>query len=252
MTILTVLEAYKDDRGNEILFSGRIASNIRITFTGSNNRLVVAPDAKLAKFAVQFDCDNGYFEIGGSDKAPAFGCSARIGQDAKIIIGRNVSATSACVLSAVEGVAVLIGNDVMFASSTEVRSDDGHPIFDVQTGKRLNHAKSITVGDHVWIAGRAVLLGGAEVGSGSVIGFGSVLKRKVPNNCIAVGAPAKVTRRNVAWERPHLSLTPPFYKPDSASVAKSNYWRVTEGDEPAPIPDKGGILSRLRQAVAAF
>lgn len=163
MTIVNILENYQDDHGNQIIHEGVNDAGIRITFSGSNNRLIVAPDAKLRGFNVDFDCDNGHFEIGGNDSAPAFSGSFRVGQDATILIGRNVSSTTGVHISSVEGNTVTIGDDVMFASGNEIRGDDGHPIFDVYTGKRVNTVQPIIVGNHVWVGGRAVILSGVCV-----------------------------------------------------------------------------------------
>jgi len=36
-----------------------------------------------------------------------------------------------------------------------------------------------------------------------------------------------VVRQHVAWERDHLSLRKPFYKPDASTVRKTRYWNLT-------------------------
>jgi hypothetical protein len=40
--------------------------------------------------------------------------------------------------------------------------------------------------------------------------------------------PARVIRTDIAWERPHLSLAKPYYKPDASTITKSPYWALTE------------------------
>lgn len=246
----TTLGSSIDELGNEIVYNGP-ARNVKVSFRGSNNKLVISDNANLGTFGAQFDCDNGYAEIGPSAGVPSLSAWLRVGQDAKIIIGPNVSTTSGCYISAVEGVTVELGSDVMLAAAIEIRSDDGHAIFDVRTGLRVNPSKSITIGSHVWIGAKATVLGGASIGDGSVIGLGSIVKGKVPNNCIAVGVPAKVVRRNVAWERPHLSLTRPYYKPDASTVTRSEYWNMTEPDATAMTPAAPGLLGRMLNALRA-
>lgn len=232
MIRLTSLSAYSDENGNRVEYGGpEKAAKLKIT--GSNNRLVVAPDARLGNLVIDFDCDNGYVQIGPSSGVPPFAASIRVGQDSRVIIGRNVSVTSGVAMSATEGTTITVGEDVMFASENQVRADDGHPIFDVHTGKRVNVSRSIHIGNHVWLGRGAVLLGGAQVGDGSVIGYGSIVTGVVPNNCIAAGVPARVIRRDVAWERPHLSLIKPYYKPDASTITRSPYWNVTRDDSVA-------------------
>ena len=46
----------------------------------------------------------------------------------------------------------------------------------------------------VWIAANAVVLGGVTIGDGAVIGAGSVVTKDIPDDCVAVGNPARVIR----------------------------------------------------------
>ncbi|MFJ7749055.1 acyltransferase [Arthrobacter sp. NPDC097144] len=232
MVVLNVLSAYKDDNNNRIAYDGPDILGVRIEFSGAGNTLTVAQNVRIDKLTVVFDCDNGTMSMGNS-RFGRFSGWIRIGQDSEVRLGENVTTTNTCVISAVEGTSVIVGDDVMLASENELRADDGHAIFDVHSEKRVNHSENIIVGNHVWLAKRAVLLGGARVGSGSVIGFGSLVSGAVPNNCVAAGVPARVIRRDVAWERPHLSLSRPYYKPDASSITKSDYWATTAAEEPA-------------------
>ena len=64
-----------------------------------------------------------------------------------------------------------------------------------------NHGKDVFVGDDVWIGQGASLLKGATIGSGSVLGYGSILTKQLESNTICSGAPAKVVKRNIIWDR---------------------------------------------------
>ena len=246
------LATYSDGAGNKIVYSGSIEQNIQIKFTGSNNLLVVTDGACIGRLSVDFDCHNGVLQIGSSHGVPAFSGSIRVGQDSKVLIGDNVSTTSTVAMSATEGTTIRVGDDVMFASENQIRADDGHPIFDVRTSKRVNVSKSITIGNHVWLARGAVVLGGASIGDGTVIGYGSIVTRKIPNNCVAAGVPAKVVRRDTAWERPHLSLIKPFYKPDASTVKKSKYWNLTEDEAPKASSRPTAAKRALRKALCTI
>ncbi|MGP9816127.1 acyltransferase [Glutamicibacter sp. 363] len=236
MIELTALSSYEDELGNRIESPTVFEKNITIKIRGKNNRVLVDPEAKIGRLDLVFDCDNGTLLIGPSKKK-GWQLNIRIGQDATVQIGRDLTTTAKALVSAVEGVTVRFGDDVMIASGNQFRADDGHPIFDVKTGKRINPAKDITVGSHVWIGAQAALLAGASIGDGSVIGYRSLVTGKIPNNVIAAGTPARVLRRNIAWERPHLSFHTPPYKPDASTVTKSQaYWNNTvEAQEHAAI-----------------
>ncbi|RKT78193.1 hypothetical protein DFJ68_1633 [Terracoccus luteus] len=239
---ITTLTEFNDERGNRIIYDGPpVTIGVNIYFRGSNNTLRVAAGARVGRLSVSFDCDNGRCEIGSHDAVPAIKATIRVGQDAAVLVGDDVSMTETCGMSAVEGATIRIGDDVMFASGNQLRADDGHPIFDVATGQRVNPARDITIGNHVWVGLRAILLAGATVGDGTVIGLGSIVTGPVPNNCVAAGAPARVVRKHVAWERPHLSLVEPYYKPDGDTVTRSPYWNLTEE---APRPSRMRRLLR--------
>lgn len=255
MVTVTRLEPYSDADGNEIRYAGTPVDGVRIKISGANNRLVVSRHARLGTLRIDFDNDHGLVRIGASRGVPRFSAAIRVGQDSKVVVGTNVSTTSIVTMSAVEGTTIRIGDDAMLASENELRADDGHPIFDVRTGKRVNVSRSIVIGDHVWLARRAVCLGGARVGAGSVVGYGAIVTGQFPNNVVLAGVPARVVRRDVAWERPHLSMRAPYYKPDASTVEVTDgAWNLTS--DGAGVDEGAGaraaaLPARLRQRLRA-
>lgn len=94
---------------------------------------------------------------------------------------------------------VQIGEGSLFAS-VRARPSDSHKIRDITSGERLNPPKPIIIGNRVWIAEDVLLLGGCEIGEGSVIGTRSMVNGPIPANSLAVGTPAKVVRSGIVWE----------------------------------------------------
>lgn len=227
---LKKITAYEDENGNRIEYAGSIPidAGINILFRGHNNVLTVDDSARIQRLYLRFDSHNGTCKIGANSGVAALKAGIRVGQDSTVRLGDNVSTTSHVDISAVEGTAVRLGDDVMIATGVRIRSDDGHPIFDVNDEKRVNVSRSIDVGNHVWLGIDSFLLGGAKIGDGSVVGARALVTKEFPNNCVVAGIPAKMIRKDVAWERPHLSVVPPYYKPDASTVNKSEYWRHTE------------------------
>ena len=88
---------------------------------------------------------------------------------------------------------VLISREVVIADSFAAlpygRTVDGQP------------AAEITIEDDVWIGTRAVILGGARLGTGSIIGAGAVVDFEIPAWAVVAGNPAKI----VSWARPSQS-----------------------------------------------
>ncbi|MDA8483449.1 acyltransferase [Pseudomonas resinovorans] len=225
--ILEGARDYKDARGNRIHCPTPLPG-VKVMFRGSNNRVVIDPASRVNRLSLEFNCSEGYFELGRNDWDNAFKGLVRIGQGSRVVIGHNVTCTAHCFIDASEMASVVIGEDCMFASGNQLRTDDAHPIFDVHTGKRINIARDILIGNHVWLGYNAKVLGGADIGEGTVIGMDSLVKSRLPNNCIAAGVPARLVRRDIAWERPHLSFDEPYFKPDVDSIVRSNYWNETQ------------------------
>ena len=88
---------------------------------------------------------------------------------------------------------VKIGNNVMCAPNVAIYSA-GHPIHPDSRNSGYEYGIEITIGDNVWIGGNSVLNPGVHIGNNVVIGSGSVVTKDIPDNCIAVGNPAKVIR----------------------------------------------------------
>ena len=55
-------------------------------------------------------------------------------------------------------------------------------------------AKSISIGDGVWIGAKSTILGGVTVGAGSIIAAGSLVRSNIPPNCLVAGIPAVIKR----------------------------------------------------------
>ncbi len=53
-----------------------------------------------------------------------------------------------------------------------------------------------TIGDHVFIFAGAKVIGNISIGNNSKIGANAVVVKNVPENCIVVGVPAYIVRRN--------------------------------------------------------
>ena len=123
----------------------------------------------------------------------------------------------ACAPSAVLGRGVRVGKGSMILPSATVNIDTviGEHVI-LNTSSSVDH--DCTIGDFVHIAPGAHLGGGVVVGEGtflglgssliagirigrwSVIGAGAVITKDIPDNCTAVGVPAKVIKiREEGW-----------------------------------------------------
>ena len=211
-------QSYKDKWGNVI----EMSKNIRLprhSFVmfgddtnkpvhygrGRNNRLCIGENANLY--------DSFLLEYYGSDCCMELGSNTHLGK-IHIIIAQGAyfkigSRSSFEGLYAVlyESGQITIGEDCMFSQNIQVWQTDTHPIFDRKTGKRINKSRNIIIGDHVWIGANATLLGGARIGSGSIVGMNGVTSSQFPPNVIIAGNPARVVREDVVWANDQLYLS---------------------------------------------
>ena len=163
------------------------------------------------------------------------------GVTGRVTIGSHTTATGVAIELHEDG-EVKIGHDCMFSYDVRLDTSDVHPIFDRITGDRLNPPRPVEIGDHVWLGARVILLKGARIGDGAVVGAGSVVKGKVPPGVIVSGAPAKIVRRDIEWRR-HLaeaiqpSPRPPWWR----------RWRRPAGPPSSSLlpPRPGGAVFNL-------
>jgi len=97
-----------------------------------------------------------------------------------------------------------IHKDCMLARYVEIRTGDSHSIVDRETGKRINNAANVCIGEHVWIGAHAKILKGVTIGNDSIIGTASVVTKNVPEYSIATGVPARVIRTGISWDRKRI------------------------------------------------
>jgi acetyltransferase-like isoleucine patch superfamily enzyme len=103
-----------------------------------------------------------------------------------------------------DGSRVTIGDDCMFANNICVRNSDMHPMVDLRSGKCINPPADVRIEPHVWVGQDALILKGVTVGRGAIIGAKSLVNRSVQPYSLAAGAPARLARANVSWDRPEF------------------------------------------------
>ena len=94
---------------------------------------------------------------------------------------------------------VVIGSHVLFSSQVVVA--DSFAAQPARAGADIavhEPATVVVIDDLAWIGTRAILLAGARIGEGAVVGAGTVVDGDVPPYAIIAGDPARV----IGWSRP--------------------------------------------------
>ena len=105
--------------------------------------------------------------------------------------GDNFYANNNCVF--VDPGKITFGDNVFIGPSCGFYTAH-HPIHPELRNRLYECARPIKVGNSVWIGGGTVVLPGAEIGDGTVIGAGSVVTGKIPANVVAFGNLCRVHR----------------------------------------------------------
>jgi maltose O-acetyltransferase len=110
----------------------------------------------------------------------------------QIHVGDDCFANYGCVVLDVCRVA--FGDDCLLGPGVHVYTAT-HPLDAESRRSGLEYGKPVTVGDEVWVGGRAVLNPGVTVGDRAMVASGAVVTEDVPSDCVVQGNPAEVVKR---------------------------------------------------------
>jgi serine O-acetyltransferase len=67
----------------------------------------------------------------------------------------------------------------------------------ITIGGRSKHTTAPKIGNNVYLGAGCRILGPIEIGDNVIVGPNAVVIKSIPSNCIAVGVPAVVKKRNI-------------------------------------------------------
>lgn len=167
---------------------------------GRNNIVYIGKETKIYKSKIRIRGNNNKIVIGINCMIRQ-DCSFWItGNNCSIVLGDNVTMQHNNHFNVHEDErCITIGNDCMLSNNIIVRTSDDHGIFDMLTKQRLNEARDVIIGNHVWIAPNSRVFKGAVIENGAIIGSNTLVTKRVPANTLAVGMPARIVKENVEW-----------------------------------------------------
>ena len=194
-----------------------------IRFVGNDSHIKIGRNVVVPKGTLSFG-NHCVFQVGDGSRMAS--SSVTVATNGKLLIDCNVSASGTNFFvnqySTIEvgekttiqtgkfrtgrNQKVIIGKDVMFSWDVVTLAHDGHLIYDLNQEHFINNTNgeqrtSIQIGNHVWVGGETVFMPNTKIGDGSICGYRSMAKGEYPNNCILVGTPARVVRKDIAWVR---------------------------------------------------
>jgi len=176
----------KGDNNNIEIKEGCILNNVEFYVRGNNHDILIEKHCR--------------FNRGGNIWFEDYGCSLII-RERSTFEDVHLALTEPCSQ-------ITIGRDCMFAYDIDVRTGDSHSIISQKSGERINYAKDISIGDHVWIAAHTIVLKGISIAENSVVATGSVVTRRFDKKGIIIGGnPAKQLKEGITWSRERVYKT---------------------------------------------
>lgn len=140
---------------------------------------------------------------------PAISPTAAFSNPERIEIGARAHIGARCVIWA--GPAngrILIGDDALLGpevmiTAANYRFNDGQPVT-----RQASDEADVVIGNDVWLGARVMVLPGARIGDGAIIGAHSVVRGTIPPMSVAVGTPARVVSQRKLRSVAEVAGTP--------------------------------------------
>lgn len=187
--------------------------NIKIKVKGRNNIIKIAPsnDDIPSEINIYIHGDNNNITINSTKH---LNLSLNIGypdfrscNNAKFFCDKDTTMNGVTCLLLENSSEVIIGKECMISWNIEIRCTDDHSILDFSNNV-LNKAKSITIGNHVWLCKDVLILKNTTIPDGCIVGTKSVVASKMftKTNCGICGNPARIVKEGIHWDgtRPDL------------------------------------------------
>ena len=179
---LKKLEILVRGSGNKVVIGGNltIEESCQITINGNNNTVILEDNIGVwlrADLRISTECQNGSIQIGS-----------------------GTSIWDAEILNLDSGSSISIGSDCMISKGVAIQNSDQHVL--LSDGRVCNRAQKLCIGNHVWIGMNVSILKNAMIPDGAVIGRGAIVAGRFEEpNCVIVGVPARIVKRNIRWTR---------------------------------------------------
>jgi acetyltransferase-like isoleucine patch superfamily enzyme len=157
-----------------------ISRRVKLEIRGNNNVIRFMGEGIVENFQFLIVGSNNTISIGSNSRFTGGGSIWVIGDNCTVKIGQNVTVNhSAHFIVQEDNMSLTIGDNCMISYLVTIRTSDSHPIYCCNTNNRLNPPQSIIIGDGVWIAAKATIMKGTELGDGCVVAYQSG-GRKIP------------------------------------------------------------------------
>lgn len=139
-------------------------------------------------FTTGYNCRFEVFDVHNrNSETLVVGENFKIGDYVHIAAGEEISIGDNCLIASKVYISDISHGD--YSEDPESSSPTTPP------DERPLNTNPIKIGDNVWIGDNVCILPGVNIGNGCVIGANAVVNKDIPDNCIAVGIPARIIKK---------------------------------------------------------
>ena len=165
----------------DLSIQSKSIKHVHIYMYGSGHSLYIGKDVVYKKGTIWFEDNNGVLSIAAGTTI----------EEAHLAVAEDHRK-------------IIIGEDCMLSSGIRISTTDSHSLFSLAEGKRINPARDVIIGNHVWIGNACTINKGVSVGDNSVLAGHSLLTKGIPQNVVAAGIPAGVVKTGIDWRRERI------------------------------------------------
>ncbi len=166
---------------------------------GDNNQITITEPYSFSGLTVKINGNGNSVEIGKNAVISNLIIDMGVTTNKRKLKINEFCRITDSVLCLTESDSVLsIGKDCFIKSKCHIRCDDGHAIFDLDSGEVINRGGKVEIGNHVFI-GRYTFIGkNVSIPDNVVIFPCSVIVKPIEKkNVIVCGNPAKIVREDI-------------------------------------------------------
>jgi acetyltransferase-like isoleucine patch superfamily enzyme len=196
--VITKKEELKQLERN--MFLGELPEliNSKIVFSGVDNIFICEKGVTLKNSTIEFKANNSIIYLSSSHFP--YLVTIVTHSHSTCYIGKNNYINDTLILVLSEEKNIMIGHDCCISLGIWMRNADPHLVFSEKDNGRINHSRSIYIGDHVWLGQNSMILKGSTIHSGSIIGAMSLVAgKKVPSNACWGGNPVVKIKDEIFW-----------------------------------------------------
>ncbi len=173
--------------GGKVTVASNRFGNVKLGFQGGD---AFPADGSRGVWSL---ANPGHVSFGGNIH---FGPGVRIHCDGVLDLGNNISCNAGTTLFCAKH--IRIGGGTVMAWDVTIMDHDFHAV--LQDGAIINPPADVVIEDRVWLGADVMVLKGAHLARGVVVGARSLVRGKhADEGCVMAGTPARVIRKGIAW-----------------------------------------------------